>query len=96
MYKYQNKTKLDNSKDKNFEINIENSDDCPRYSGCIIKGLTVTESSDEIKELLLSLGLRPINSIVDISNLILMSYGHPIHIVEFVLRECFAKNMVRP
>lgn len=77
----ENKTQLKDN-NNNFKIIIENNADCPRYSGCIIKNIKVTESSDETKELLLSLGLRPINSIVDISNLILMTYGHPIHIFD--------------
>ncbi len=77
-----NKTQLVESNNNSFDINIKNSDDCPRYSGCIIKNIKVSESSNEIKELLLSLGLRPINSIVDVSNLILITYGHPIHIFD--------------
>ncbi len=76
-----NKTQLKGF-NNDFKIITENNDDCPRYSGCIIKNIKVTESSSEIKELLVSLGLRPINSIVDISNLILMTYGHPIHIFD--------------
>ena len=76
----QNQSGIINKKD--FNIIIENNDDCPRYSGCIIKGIEVSESSEEVKKLLLSLGLRPINSLVDISNLILMTYGHPIHIFD--------------
>jgi phenylalanyl-tRNA synthetase beta chain len=85
LIEYNNKTKLTEINDdgKKFNINIENPDDCSRYSGCIVRDVTVGESSDEVKNILLSLGLRPINSIVDISNIMLMAYGHPIHIFDF-------------
>jgi len=79
---YKNGIDLTKVSDNNFKINIENKEDCYRYSACIIKGIEVGESSEDIKELLKSLDLRPVNSIVDISNIILMAYGHPIHIFD--------------
>lgn len=65
-----------------FGIHIQDPDDCGRYIGCIVRHVQVKESSAETKALLESLGLRPINNIVDISNLVVMTLGHPIHIFD--------------
>jgi phenylalanyl-tRNA synthetase beta chain len=67
---------------EDFLINIEDINDCPRYTGCIVRDIKVNESSKEVKELIESFGLRPINNIVDISNLALMTIGQPIHIFD--------------
>ncbi len=67
----------------NIEIRVEDAKDCERYSAALIRNIEVKESSDEVKELLESLGMRPVNNIVDISNLILMTYGHPTHIFDY-------------
>lgn len=52
---------------------------CPRYTALVIKNVTVKESPDWLKERLTSIGLRPINNIVDITNFVLMEMGHPLH-----------------
>ena len=65
-----------------FSIDIENPEDCGRYTGCIVRNIEVKESSQEMKALLDSFGLRPINNVVDISNFVLMTTGHPIHIFD--------------
>ena len=65
-----------------FSIHIEDAADCRRYSGCIVRDLKVTESPPEVQRLLLSLGLRPINDIVDASNLVMMTCGQPLHIFD--------------
>ncbi|MCX6557592.1 MAG: phenylalanine--tRNA ligase subunit beta [Candidatus Aminicenantes bacterium] len=65
-----------------FSIQIENPSDCWRYSGCIVRDLRVKESPPEVQKLLVSLGLRPISDIVDISNLVMMTCGQPLHIFD--------------
>jgi phenylalanyl-tRNA synthetase beta chain len=65
-----------------FAIRIEDASDCRRYSGCIVRDLQVRESPPEVQRLLLSLGLRPINDIVDASNLVMMTCGQPLHIFD--------------
>ncbi len=67
---------------ESFSLSIEDSSDCGRYSSCIVRDVKVKESSQEIKNLMESLGLKPINNIVDISNITLMTLGHPIHIFD--------------
>jgi phenylalanyl-tRNA synthetase beta chain len=58
---------------------IENADGCKRYSGISITGLTVRESPAWLKNRLLSIGLNPINNVVDITNFILHELGQPLH-----------------
>ncbi|MDE5839330.1 MAG: phenylalanine--tRNA ligase subunit beta, partial [Muribaculaceae bacterium] len=52
---------------------------CPRYCGVTIRGVKVTESPEWLKNLLVAAGQRPINSIVDITNFVLLGIGQPLH-----------------
>ena len=54
-------------------------DACPRYSGVSIKGVEVKESPEWLKNSLLSIGLRPINNIVDVTNFVLHECGQALH-----------------
>jgi len=67
---------------EDFTIEIASTADCKRYTGCIIRDIQVKESGPAVKDILSSLGLRPINNIVDVSNLVLMTIGQPIHIFD--------------
>jgi len=64
---------------KAIEIAVENTEACPRYSGITIAGVTVKESPEWLKNRLQSIGLRPINNIVDITNYILFENAVPMH-----------------
>ena len=70
--------KVDNSK-LNIDVVVENAIACPRYSGVSISGIKVEESPDWIKTRLNSIGIRPINNIVDITNFVLHETGQPLH-----------------
>lgn len=61
------------------KISVEDTEACPRYSGVTIRGVKVQESPGWLKELLTTIGQRPINNIVDITNFILMGLGQPLH-----------------
>jgi len=67
---------------KGFAIAIEDASDCWRYSGAIVRDVRVGESDAAVQKLLISLGLRPINNIVDVSNLVMMTCGQPLHIFD--------------
>lgn len=66
-------------KEKGVNVIVENEEACPRYTGITIKGVTIKESPDWLKDRLLIIGLRPINNIVDITNYVLHEMGHPLH-----------------
>lgn len=67
------------TKEGGIEVIVENREACPRYSGLTIRGVTIKESPDWLKNKLLLIGLRPINNIVDITNFVLHETGHPLH-----------------
>lgn len=52
---------------------------CPRYTARIIKNVEVGPSPDWLKERIISVGLRPVNNIVDITNFVLFETGQPMH-----------------
>ncbi len=60
-------------------VSVEEPELCPRYIGRVIRGVRVGESPDWLKERLCSVGLRPINNVVDVTNFILMELGQPLH-----------------
>lgn len=62
-----------------IKIKVDSADDCPRYSGIIIKGIQVSESPEWLQNRLKSIGLKPINNIVDTTNYILHELGQPLH-----------------
>ena len=62
-----------------MKLTIENTDACQRYAGVSIQGVTIAESPKWLQQKLKSIGLRPINNIVDITNFILHETGQPLH-----------------
>lgn len=62
-----------------YEVIIENTTDCPRYTGITISGVTISESPDWLKNRLRAVGLNPINNVVDITNFIQNEVGQPLH-----------------
>ncbi|MDJ0622207.1 MAG: phenylalanine--tRNA ligase subunit beta [Desulfocapsaceae bacterium] len=66
-----------------FSVEIENPDLCPRYAGRLITGVEIKKSPWWLQQRLLSVGLRPINNVVDITNFVMMEYGQPLHAFDF-------------
>ena len=66
---------------KNIEINIsiEDAYQCQRYTGIIIKNIQVKQSPKWLKDKLESIGIKPINNIVDVTNYVLHHFGQPLH-----------------
>ena len=78
--------KVDNN-DLPIRVTVENNEACPRYAAVSLKNCKVGESPEWLKTRLTTIGLRPINNIVDITNYIMMAYGQPLH--------CFDADMVK-
>jgi phenylalanyl-tRNA synthetase beta chain len=64
-------------------VKIEAPDHCPRYSARLVENITVKASPFWLQDRLLSVGLRPINNIVDITNFVMMETGQPLHGFDF-------------
>ena len=62
-----------------IEVSVENAQACPRYTGVSIKGVTIKESPDWLKKSLSTIGIRPINNVVDVTNFVLHEMGQALH-----------------
>ena len=72
--------------DLDIDIEVQATEACPRYCAVSVKDCEVKESPKWLKEKLETVGLRPINNIVDITNYVMMAYGQPLH--------CFDADMI--
>ncbi|HEV8083124.1 MAG TPA: phenylalanine--tRNA ligase subunit beta, partial [Chitinophagaceae bacterium] len=73
--------KTDNSK-LSIKVEIENPEACRRYAGISISGITVASSPEWLQNKLKSIGVRPVNNVVDITNFSLHETGQPLHIFD--------------
>ena len=62
-----------------FKVEIEDKNLCSRYSCRALKGLKVSQSPKWLIKRLESIGLRPVNNVVDITNFVLFETGQPLH-----------------
>jgi len=67
------------SKTRAIEIKVENRDACPRYIGLTVENLKIQESPLWLQNRLKSIGIRPINNIVDITQFVMFETGQPLH-----------------
>ena len=65
--------------DLEIDIEVKNADACPRYSGVTITNAQVAASPAWLQEALRTIGLRPINNVVDATNFVLHAFGQPMH-----------------
>ena len=64
-------------------VTIEAPDFCPRYAARLLTGMKVGPSPFWLQDRLLSVGLRPINNIVDVTNFVMMEFGQPLHAFDY-------------
>ena len=67
------------SSDKAIRVTVEEPDLCPRYTGITLRNVKVGESPEWLQNRLRTVGLRPINNIVDVTNFVMMEVGQPLH-----------------
>ena len=72
-------------------VTIDAPDHCPRYAARLVDNVKVENSPFWLQDRLLSVGLRPINNIVDITNFVMMETGQPLHAFDF---ENLAENRI--
>lgn len=60
-------------------VTVENTDLCPRYAARYISGCTIAPSPEWLVKRLNDIGMRSINNVVDVTNLIMMELGQPLH-----------------
>lgn len=69
-----------------YDVQIIDNEACPRYAAVTLQDCQVKESPEWLKNKLKTIGLRPINNIVDVTNYIMFAYGQPLH--------CFDADMI--
>ena len=72
--------------DLDIYIVVENAEACPRYCAVTVKGCEVKESPEWLQTKLRTIGVRPINNVVDVTNYVMFAYGQPLH--------CFDADMI--
>ena len=74
-------TETGNDEDVNdyVKVSVENTDLCPRYCARVVKNIKIGPSPKWMQRRLASVGIRPINNLVDITNYVMEEYGQPMH-----------------
>ena len=66
-----------------IEVELKNPEACHRYAGIVIRDLEIKESPEWLRNKLKSIGLKPINNVVDVTNYILQDLGQPLHAFDY-------------
>ena len=74
-------TETGNDEDVNdyIKVTVENTELCPRYCARVVKNVKIGPSPRWMQRRLASVGIRPINNLVDITNYVMEEYGQPMH-----------------
>lgn len=68
--------------DNTFDLVIENKEACRRYIAAQVSGVSLDESPSWIQEKLAAMGQRSINTLVDLSNIVMFDVGQPLHVFD--------------
>ncbi len=66
-----------------FAVEVLDSTACPRYAARLIRGVKIAPSPWWLQRVLLAVGLRPINNVVDVTNFVMLESGQPLHAFDF-------------
>ena len=66
-----------------IKVSIDDTVACPRYAARIIKNIKIGESPYWLKKKLVLAGIRPISNVVDITNLVMLELGQPLHAFDY-------------
>ena len=74
-------TPTGNDEDVNdyIKVSVKDTDLCPRYCARVVKNIKIGPSPEWMQRRLASVGIRPINNLVDITNYVMEEYGQPMH-----------------
>ena len=74
-------TAIGNNEDVNdyIKVSVKDSELCPRYCARVVKNIKIGPSPKWMQRRLASVGIRPINNLVDITNYVMEEYGQPMH-----------------
>lgn len=74
-------TPTGNDEDVNdyIKVTVKDADLCPRYTARVVKNVKIAPSPEWMQRRLASVGIRPINNLVDITNYVMEEYGQPMH-----------------
>ncbi len=64
---------------KDLSVEVKNTKLCNRYAAAVVKNVKIKTSPLWMRERLRACGVRPINNLVDITNYVMLEYGHPMH-----------------
>ncbi|MBI2895152.1 MAG: phenylalanine--tRNA ligase subunit beta [Deltaproteobacteria bacterium] len=65
--------------DEVVSVAVEDAERCPRYAAAAVVSLTIAPSPFWLRYRLFTLGIRPISNVVDVTNLVLLEFGQPLH-----------------
>ena len=68
---------------KNIKINIDDNSLTPRYCGIVMENIKIDNSPEWLQNKIISIGLNPINNIVDITNFVMHDLGQPLHAFDY-------------
>lgn len=68
-----------NEPQSRVQVSVENTKACPRYSALTIEGVTIADSPEWLQDRLRTIGVRPINNVVDVTNFVMFEMGQALH-----------------
>jgi phenylalanyl-tRNA synthetase beta chain len=75
-----------------ISVTIEAPELCPRYIGAVISGVRMGPSPSWMQRRLQAAGVRPINSVVDVTNYVALEYGQPLHVFDLARVPVASRN----